>query len=266
MNILKEKYGIPETIINYVDGLPYEIDDVGKSNSIVLIYEDYVLKITKLSFDIQNELKVYNMLKGKLPIPDIIEYVEKEEKAFILKRKLKGKMLCDEEYLSNPKLLFKLATDAVKLLWSVDICEVSLQNTYDTIMNFGKDCLQKNLIHFEETDKAITYKFNSFLDIVDYLENNKPNQDNVLSHGDLCITNIIVQNDKVVGFIDLGLTGISHRYHDLAILYRSIKYNMNGRYGKSYKGFEENAIFELLGIEKKDKLIEYFLLLDEMLG
>ncbi|MGM9858441.1 MAG: phosphotransferase [Bacilli bacterium] len=266
MENIKDIYGIPDSIFKYLEGLSYEIDNIGKSNSGVIIFEDYILKITTLSFDLQNEMKVYYALKGKLPIPDIIEYEEVGEKAFILKTKLKGKMLCDGEYLSNPNLLFKLATDAVKLLWSVNIEQLNLQNTFDTIMNFGKYCVEKNYINFQDTDKCITYKFNSFNEIVDYLENNKPSQDYVLSHGDLCLTNIIVQNDKIVGFIDLGLTGISHRYHDLAILYRSIKYNMLGKYGKKYDGFNENAIFELLGVAKDDKLIEYFLLLDELLG
>ena len=51
----------------------------------------------------------------------------------------------------------------------------------------------------------------------------------------------------------LGLTGLSHRYHDLAILYRSIKYNMEGRYGKSYEGFIDNVIFDLLGKKMKNR-------------
>lgn len=267
MSDLRLKYCVPESIMKYVDELPYEIDDIGKSNSIVLIFEDYVLKITTLSFDVENEVKVYNSLIGKLPIPDIIAYEERNGKAYILKTKLKGKMLCDEEYLKNPKLLFKLATDAVKLLWKVDANNnLNLQNTYDTIMDFGKKCIENELINFDNTDKTITSRFNNFNEIVYYLENNKPSDDIVLAHGDLCITNIIVNNDEVVGFIDLGLTGLSHRYHDLAILYRSIKYNMEGRYGKSYEGFIDNEIFDLLGVKKDEKLIEYFLLLDELLG
>lgn len=266
MKEFKNIYGIPESIRKHIDDLPYEVDDIGKSNSIVLIFEEYILKITTLSFDIQNELHVYKMLFGKLPIPKIIEYVEQDGKAFILKEKLKGKMLCDEEYLNNPKLLFKLATDAIRLLWNVDIKRLDLQNTFETIMDFGKYCLANNYINFADSDKCITNRFNDFYEIVKYLESNRPKTDNVLTHGDLCITNIIVDGDKVVGFIDLGLTGIDHRYHDLAILYRSIKYNFEGRYGKAYDGFDDKAIFELLGVKKDDKLIEYFLLLDELLG
>ena len=266
MNELREIYHVPESIMEYLDGLNYKVDDIGKSNSNIFIFDDYILKISTLSFDIENEIRVYNNLKDKLPISDIIAYEVIDERVYILKSKLKGKMLCDDSYLGNPKLLFKLASDAVKLLWKVDVKKLDLQNTYDTIMDFGKKCLKEKTIDFDNSDKTITFKFKNFDEIIDYLENNKPQEDYVLSHGDLCLTNIIVENDEVVGFIDLGLTGISHRYHDLAILYRSIKYNMEGRYGKSYDGFEENALFDLLGIEKDDKLIEYYLLVDELLG
>ena len=42
--------------------------------------------------------------------------------------------------------------------------------------------------------------------------------------------------------------GISNRYHDLAILYRSIKYNFNGTYGKKYNGFNENEFKNIDGV------------------
>ena len=75
-------------------------------------------------------------------------------------------------------------------------------------------------------------------------------------------------NEEASKLIEIknNLTGISNRYHDLAILYRSIKYNFNGSYGKSYEGFLENKLFDLLKIKRNDELIKYFLVLDEILG
>ena len=257
---------IPENINNIIKDLDYEIDEVGRSNSCVVIFEDYILKITKLSFDVENEIKIYNELKGKLPIPKIVEYKIVDDKIYLLKTKLKGKMLCDEYYMKRPELLFKLASEAIKLLWSVDIKDLDLPDSFNTIYDFGKKIYDEGYLDIKDADKNIVEGFKDFKEIFDYIINNKPQDNNVLSHGDLCITNIICDGDKLVGFIDLGLMGKSNKYHDLAILYRSIKYNYSGVYGKAYPGYDDNKLFELIGIEKNDKLIKYYLLLDELLG
>lgn len=257
---------LPNSIKQIIEGLPYTIDTVGESNSLVVIFEDYILKISTLSFDIENELRVYNTLKDKIPIPKIIECVKENNSIYLLKEKLKGNMLSDPYYMERPKLLYKLASDAIKLLWSIDIDGLDLMNTYDTIMEFGCDCNQKGYLDFKESDSLITKDFSNFDEIIEYLKKNKIEEDNTLCHGDLCIPNIICDGDKLVGFIDLGLMGISNKYHDLAILYRSIKYNFNGTYGKCYLGYDDNKLFELIGIKRDEFKLKYYLLLDEILG
>ena len=257
---------IPDKIKNIINGLKYTIDDVGKSNSKVVVFDDYILKISCLSFEIENELKVYKEFKDSLPIPKIIECEYNNEKMFILREKLKGKMLCDDYYMTKPDLLFSLAAQAIKLLWSIDIKKIHLQNTFDTIIAYGKNANNNGLLDIDKANKDIVKDFSNFDEIIHFLEINKPKDDNVLTHGDLCISNIICDGEKIVGFIDLGLMGVSHRYHDLAILYRSIKYNYGGKYGKAYTGFSENKLFNLLNIKRDNNLINYFLLLDELLG
>lgn len=261
-----DKFNIPNSIKNIINNLPYEINKIGLSGSTVIIFDDYILKISSLPFDIENEVRTYYALKGKLAIPDIIKYEYYDDKIYLLKTKLKGKMLCDSYYMNNPKLLYKLASDAIRMLWAVDINNLDIQDSYESIIKAGKYFYQNNLISLDDSDKYITKGFKSFDEVFKYLEDNKPADDKVLSHCDLCLTNIICDNDKVVGFIDLGLTGISNRYHDLAILYRSIKYNYNGIFGASYEGYDDNMLFDLLGIKKDEKQIFYYLLLDEVLG
>lgn len=261
MNELDFK-ALPSSIRKYVNNLNYTVDDIGKSDSIVYIFDDYILKISNLSFDIENEIKIAKALQGKLPIPELLASEIQENKIYLLKRKLKGKMLCDEEYMQNPDLLFKLATDAVKALWSVDISNLILQDTAQTMYDFGKN---KNPDCFDEMDSFAKNGFQSFEEILAYLRQNKPNNDLVFTHGDLCLPNIICDGEKFVGFIDLGLMGIANRYHDIAILYRSIKYNFRGDYGKAYPGFEEEKLFTMLNIKKDEEKMKYFLLLDELL-
>ena len=47
-----------------------------------------------------------------------------------------------------------------------------------------------------------------------------------LIHGDCCLPNIIVKDDKVVGFIDLGDSGIGDPWQDYAWSIWSLEYNL----------------------------------------
>ena len=268
MDVLERALGvtIPKSILRVVHGIPFQIDKIGKSSSQVAIFEEYTLKVSSLSFDIENEVRISKVLQNVIPIPELLAYEVVSGKVFLLKRKLQGKMLCDDYYMNRPNLLFALAAKAISLLWSVDIHDLDLQDSFATVLDFGKKANRQGLLDILKSDLNATKGFRDFNEILDYLICHKPEGKNVLTHGDLCLTNILCDEDKLVGFIDLGLMGKSHPYHDLAILYRSIQYNFAGVYGKAYPGFEKNRLFDLLHIKKDESLIRYYLLLDEVLG
>ena len=92
---------LPKKIADIVDGLPFQLDHLGKSGSSVILFDDYVLKISGLSFDMDNEWKNYLALRGKLPIAEVLCCEKSGGKLFVLKRKLQGKPLCDDYYLSS---------------------------------------------------------------------------------------------------------------------------------------------------------------------
>ena len=257
---------IPLCIREKVKGLPFVMDKVGMSHSHVALFDDYVLKISSLSFDIENEPRVYRALKGKIPIPDILECVIEGGRIYILKNKLQGKMLCDDYYMNRPELLYALASEALHMLWSIDVRGLELQNTFDTIISFGRELEGNGGVELADLDPGTIKGFSNFSAILSYLIQNKPKDDLVLAHGDLCLPNIICDQDRIVGFIDVGLMGVSSRYHDLAILYRSIRNNFAGYYGKPYPGYDDEKLFRLLGTAKDEKQLDYYLLLDEVLG
>lgn len=49
---------------------------------------------------------------------------------------------------------------------------------------------------------------------------------NTLIHGDFCLPNILVKNNKIVGFIDLGDSGVGDPWCDYAWCIWSLEYNL----------------------------------------
>lgn len=113
-----------------------------------------------------------------------------------------------------------------------------------------------------------TYGDNGFAspaDLLTWLKDNRPAENLVFSHGDYCLPNIFINQNKVSGFIDLGRSGIADKYQDIALCYRSLKHNFEGRYGgKIYEDFNADILFDKLEIEPDWDRIRYYILLDEL--
>ena len=79
------KIFIPSSILEIVESLDYKIDKIGQSDSQVLIYDDYILKINKDNYEARNEINIYEQLSSKLPIGKIIKYEIKDGYIYILR-------------------------------------------------------------------------------------------------------------------------------------------------------------------------------------
>ena len=101
--------------------------------------------------------------------------------------------------------------------------------------------------------------------LLQWLEENRPVEEPVFSHGDYCLPNIFAEGETVCGFIDVGRSGVADKWLDIAICYRSLKHNYDGTYtGEAYEGFQPELLFEELGIEPDWEKINYYILLDEL--
>ena len=112
---------IPQEIKSLVENQSFMTDSIGKSDSTVLMFPDSVLKIQKTAPENRNEVEIISWLNGELPFPKIIKYIEENNTSYTLQSRINGKMLCDEEYLSEPEILINIVADVLKLLWSVDV-------------------------------------------------------------------------------------------------------------------------------------------------
>lgn len=258
---------IPTEIKNIIGDRHFSIDTIGMSDSQVLCFDDMVLKIEKCSEESDNEHNMMAWLSDKLPVPKVI-YSKKTEKAnYLLMSKLKGKMSCEPEFLENPDLLVKYLVDGLKLLWSVDIKDCPYNNSLDNKLRLAEFNVKNNLCDTENVEPE-TYGENGFsspAELLEWLKANRPTEELVFSHGDYCLPNVFFDNGKISGFIDLGKSGIADKYQDIALCYRSLKSNLEGRYGGNPNTeFNPEKLFEQLEILPNWDKIRYYVLLDEL--
>lgn len=258
---------LPHNIEKLLHGKEYKADDIGMSNARVMVFDDCVLKVSPYQKQNDESVEVMRWLEGKLPIPKILCYETDSEYQYLIMSRVTGKMSCDEYYMQRPKELVAGLAEAINMLWSIDVTGCPRIRDIDTELAEARFRVENNLVDIENVEPA-TYGKEGFKDpedLLHWLEANKPDYEPVLSHGDLCLPNIFLDNGKVSGFIDLGDTGVGDKWRDIALCYRSLRWNSEGVYGGNvYPDVNSQMLFDTLGIEPNMEKLRYYILLDEL--
>ena len=258
---------IPDKIKSILASSDYSSDTVGMSEASILLFDDKVLKIDRVCDESENERDVMLWLKDKLPVPEVICHETYNGRSYLLMSKLPGVMACDESYLTRPQELTEILATGLKRLWETDISKCSYNFSLDKKLEMARYNVEHGLVDIDNVEPETFGKngFQSPEHLLDWLIHNRPEEDIVLSHGDFCLPNIFIDNGKISGFLDLGKTGCADRYQDIALCYRSLKGNYEGKYGGgTYEGFDPNNLFIQLGIKPDWDKINYYLLMDEL--
>lgn len=259
---------LPEPIRRRVAGKQFEQNEIGMSDSKVLVFDDMVLKIQEKSEETKNEVNACRWLRGRLPVPEILEYTVFEGTAYCLMSRIDGAMLCDPYYLQRPGLLLATAARALKRLWEVDIADCPCDGSLDVKLRMAEQNVENGCVDLEnvEPDTFGENGFSSPEELLAWLKEHRPPEEAVLSHGDFSLPNIFARGDQVSGYVDLGKTGVADRWQDIAICCRSLQHNFEGHYngGRAYAQFSPEDLFRQLGVEENPEKLRYYILLDEL--
>lgn len=258
---------VPEAVRERISGRPYTTDSIGLSGGEVYLFGDMVLKVCAASADGGDMVAALCWLEGKLPVPQVVEYCTQDGREYLLMSRLNGKMSCDTFYMEHPGLLLRLLADGLKMLWSLDISNCPRQRGLDAELADARDHVEQGLVDISWCSPGTFGDggFKDSADLLDWLENNKPEFDPVFSHGDYCLPNVLLENDRISGFIDMGDCGVADRWRDISLCWKSLRDNYNGTFGgKVYPDFDPDRLFDYLGIEPDREKLRYYLLLDEL--
>ena len=258
---------LPESIKKLISGKPYDVDSTGMSGSRIMVFDDSVLKIERFREKNEETVRMMRWLEGKLPVPRVICYEKNCDYQYLLMSKVQGVMSCNTYYLEHPKELLALLAEALEMFWQVDISDCPRDRNIDIELKEARRRVKNHQVEAENAEPTTfgTGGFKSLEELLEWLENNRPDYEPVLSHGDFCLPNIFLDHGRISGFIDLGDTGIGDKWRDIALCYRSLKHNFDGTYGgKVYPGFQPDMLFDALNIEPNQEKLKYYILLDEL--
>ena len=216
----------------------------------------YYLKIETAAGELEEEYQKTRWLRGKLEVPSVLYYGEDNKNKYMLLTEIKGKILCDKEYIMNPVAAVKMLAQGLVKLAGVDTDSCPFDNRLEKKLEKAAENVRLNrvdMINWEETTK-----FSDPESLLNYLYKNRPTENELtFTHGDYCLPNIMGKQDDIAGFIDLGRTGIADIWQDIALCMRSMHRNFGTR---KY----EELLLEYLGRKQDKEKLEYYILLDEM--
>ncbi len=259
---------LPEQITNRIAGLKWTYDSIGMSDSTILLFQEMVLKIEKISRSSEHEKLLLGWLANKLPVPKVIEAATHDGYSFLLMSKIPGEMACSDNSLQSVEDTVTALATGLKLLWRTDIANCPCKNTVVEKLIQAKYNIENGFVDMDDfnPETFTTEGFKGVPDLYDYLDKNRPVEDLVFSHGDFCLPNVFVSGNAITGFLDWGNGGVADRWQDIALCVRSLRSNY-----MEYAGCDEHAyqkyeamLFRELDIEPNEDKIRYFILLDEL--
>ena len=258
---------LPTKIQDIINGKSGVCNNIGKSGAGVYLYGDMVLKVQKMGPEAENEPTMLRWLKDKIPVPEILEHICENEYSYVLMNKCTGNMACDAYFMMRPKLQVELLAEALHSLWEVSNDGCPSHFTLQKRLTMAEENVIHNRVDIADAEQD-TFGPKGFRDpeaLLYWLQENQPEEKETICHGDFCLPNIFLTEDGVTGMIDLGRSGVSDPWQDIALCYRSLNNNYSGIYdGKSHAGYKTEMLFDALGIPADPERIRYYILMDEL--
>lgn len=262
----EESLRMPPSIAAVLGGQAGKTDALGKSGAQVLLFDDYVLKIRPAESWDTADVQILRWLAGKAPVPQVIAHEVQDGRDWLLMSRIRGKELCSPEIMNNPVLLLDCMAEALHILWSIPVDGCPFERTVADSLSHAEAAILAG--RFDPSDcEPETFGPGGFKNpkaLLDWLKNNRPEQDRVVTHGDFCLPNLFTDGKAFTGFIDVGRAGAGDRWMDLALGWRSLKHNSDGHWGKVYPDIHPDDLFRAAGVPKDEEKLRYYILLDEL--
>jgi aminoglycoside 3'-phosphotransferase-1 len=221
-------------------------------------FPDLVLKhgVGKIAAEIMDEAVRLKWLSERLPAPGVRQFVWTCKEAWLLMTALPGRTAYDLLQTGADSYAIVDAIAAyLRRLHAIPPSECPFNSALDYRLARGRERIDSGLVDeddFDEERAGWTAE-----QVWTAMQQHLPfTSDQVVTHGDFSLDNLLVSNGEVIGCIDAGKLGIADRYQDIAILWNGLE-----EFGEPIR----DRLLTAYGIPDPDRgKLQFHLLLDEL--
>ncbi|MCI8387434.1 MAG: aminoglycoside 3'-phosphotransferase [Clostridiales bacterium] len=188
------------------------------------IDDGYYIKISDIG-KLKREAEMYDHFASAGLAPRVIDYISADRDYLVTKR-LNGESAYAQKYLSDPKRLCRVMAEAMNQLHSIDASSCGyVAETCENLIDSGRF----------NTD------YSACIGVYDEAEARQFARDNLhllrhdtLIHGDFCLPNVLFDDWKFTGFIDLGGAGLGDKHFDIFWAIWSLNFNLKTNEYRDY--------------------------------
>lgn len=191
-----------------------------------------------------------------LPVPEVVDQGTEGSIVWLATSRLSGQDGTHPEQLGHPARLTRILARGLRDFHdaaSVDNCPFDFR--LNAALEHVRTRLSSGLID-QGSDFHAEFQHLTPEMAVDLLESTRPDsEDLIVCHGDYCPPNILIEDGRATGYVDLGELGVADRWWDLAAATWSLTWNLG-------PGFEEMFLAEYGAELDVDRMNFYRLLYD----
>ncbi|AIZ44391.1 amino acid ABC transporter ATP-binding protein [Deinococcus radiopugnans] len=252
---------LPPPLRRVLPAARWERVNVGESGAGVWRSQRFVVKVQArdgLQFPstLQQERERLRWLAGRVPVPRVVGYELEAGLEYLALTRVPGLDASHPDVLFHPERLVNLLARALRELHALPLRECPFNMSLPVVLARARERVAAGVV--DESDFDDERQGRTAVSVFNELARTRPaHEDLVVTHGDACLPNFIVNGEFIDGLIDVGRAGIADRHADLALTHRSLGRNLSP---DSAEGF-----LDLYGREYVDPdRLAYYRLLDEL--
>jgi kanamycin kinase len=192
---------------------------------------------------------------GRLPVPEIVDYGCDEDVEWLVTIALPG--VDATKMTDDPATTVRVLGEGLREFHEVAADDCPFDFRLDAALDHCARRVAGDGVPASKGDFHDVFLHLSPAAALEELRRTRPvSEDVVLCHGDYCFPNVLIENGRAVGYLDLGELGVADRWWDLAVASWSCDWNVGS-------GWNE-VLYSAYGIEPDEDRIRYYRLMYDL--
>lgn len=203
--------------------------------------------------DLQDEARRLSWLGQWAPAPSVVAVAAEGDRQWLVMTALNGTDASSSSLAPRTKVA--LLAKALSALHGRRAKTCPFDESLEGKMARARDNVVRGLVDESQFDAANAGRSAASL-LKTLLATRPTKEDRIVTHGDACLPNFMLDGRSFAGFVDCARAGLADRYQDIALACRSIEYDL----GEEWVG----AFLQAYGLPQVDwQRLAFYRLLDE---